>query len=74
MLCKYAVILIALLAVVRKLIILDLVEHGCLPSAGARRSHPRAGRRLLAGDQGQPREIIAAETDEVALQDGRYKS
>src|SRR5882672_551258 len=25
------------------------VEHGCLPSAGARRSHPRAGRRLLAG-------------------------
>ena len=30
------------------------VEHGCLPSAGARRSHPRAGRRLLAGARPRP--------------------
>ncbi len=44
-----SVILIALLAVVPQIDHSRSVEHGCLPSAGARRSHPRAGRRLLAG-------------------------
>jgi hypothetical protein len=44
-----SVILIALLAVERKSMILDLSRHGCLPSAGARSSHPCAGLPLLAG-------------------------
>jgi hypothetical protein len=44
-----SVILIALLAVVRKLIILDLSSTDAFHLLALDRSHPRAGRRLLAG-------------------------
>ena len=70
-----SVILIALLAVVRKLIILDLSSTDAFHLLALAAAILALGAVYwLVRDQGQPREIIARETDEVALQGGRYKS
>ena len=69
-----SVILIALLAVVRKLIILDLSSTDAFHLLALAAAILALGAVYwLVRDQGQPRESSRQETDELALQGGRHK-
>ena len=71
-----SVILIALLAVVRKLIILDLSSTDAFHLLALARSHPRAGRRLLAGarPRAAARNHRGGRRMRLHCKYGRYKS